>query len=668
MKRGGRRGWLRAALCCLGCGLCRTAAGAEGAPEAPQLAAVTVAPPPVIDGALDDPCWSIATHVEGFYFSQENRPETERTEAWICVDSGHVYAAFYCHDSNPETILAQQTQRGGMLDRDDYVSLHIDSTRRLVDHYSFRVSANGTQHDTIPDSGSGNIAWRGDWRGAARRVPDGYTVEMAIPYAILRYPRGQTAFGIAFGRNLEREEEGSIWPVMHDRFEERLMAVLAPLDLPPQVNRPTILPYAIFRADGDGATVQSGLDVKHTFANGTTALFTANPDFANVEDVVDTIAFSYTPRFLGETRPFFAEGSGLFPDSTALNTRRIPDVAAGLKTFARIRQHEYGAFAVLSDHSRIDGAFDYTFQAHRNFSVGTGMVYHDGDEQPTNLVSASHISSFHPMGGAGLRWGGAFHHSFTSGPGGEGNAWNASVSYSGNGRIGGNASYVFVDPTFIAVDGYVPEPDQRGWSVGISSSKRTQGSWIWNHSWYLDHSQRGKSTGALLQRSWSGGGNVRFANGTSFNTSASIGQRPPFHDWTVNGAFRWGLDTLHEEGGLSVTHGERGGGNYFFARLDQGWAPLRRVRLSLVSEYTQRLFHDPKRADESRTQNILTATGEIDAYSSVSLRFIERDGDLNLFLAYRHAPPNGRGIYLFFGDPNAGKTQTRFQVKLTWPF
>ncbi|NUQ00780.1 MAG: hypothetical protein HUU35_13095 [Armatimonadetes bacterium] len=640
--------------------------------EIPRLVPAVAARPPLIDGTLDDDCWLTANHIEGFWFAQENRPETERTEVWLCVDNDFIYAAFYAHDRQPETILAQQTQRGGTLDRDDYVAFHIDPSRRMVEHYSFRVSANGTQHDTIPNSGSGNIAWAGDWSAGARRVVDGYTVEIAVPLTTLRYPVGQREFGIGFGRNLEREEEGSIWPAMADRFEDEYMAVYGPLTLKPVRRRPLLLPYALFRIDDDGFGFQPGLDSRYLSANDLTTLVTVNPDFRNIEDVVETIAFSDTPRLLGETRPFFREGTRFYPGSTALNTREIPDVNTAWKSFGELGRHQFGTLAVLSDRHRVDTAFDYTYRFTPDIVLGSGLVYTDDggtitDSYPTNAVSSTHFDSYHAFGGRTLSYGGDFYHSLTNGPLGDGNAWNCSISTSGEGRLGASASYTFIDPTFHAQVGYVPEPDQRGWSLGLSGTKRSQDNFIQQHSWDVSHAQRGKSTGALLISSYGGGGTVRFYNGTSATARLYSAHRPPNRDQTVTGNYRWGLETLYEEGGVEAVYGQRGGAHYLFLHADQGWAPLPALRFNFVGEYTRRRWFDQSRGAENRTQAIVTATYELSPYSNVSLRFIEREGRLNLFLAYRNAPTSGRAWYLFFGDPNTERTELRLQAKFSWP-
>lgn len=635
-------------------------------PPPPQLKPAFLAHPPVINGRLGDACWAQATHVEGFYYSTQNRPEPERTEAWLGHDARYLYAAFYCHDSKPGTIRSEQTQRNGAVDRDDYMALHVDATRRQVEHYSFRVTANGCQNDTIPNSGSTNIAWAGDWLGAGRRVADGYTVEIAVPLAILTYPAGQNTLGIAFGRNLQREREADMWPLMHDRFENKKMAVYGPLVLPPPQNPPAIMPYGITRLDKRGVTFQSGLDLKYFSRVGATAMFCANPDFRNIEDVVDTIAYSDTPRLLGETRPFFNEGSRFFPVSTALNTRNIPGINTGAKSFGQIGPHEFGVFSTYGYRGRVDAAGGYNYKFTPDHSVGAGFVYTQGG-RPNNLVTQAQFSGFHPLGVASLSYSGEAHHSFTRGGGGEGNAFAVRASYSGEGVLGWNASYTFVDPTFKAALGYVPEPDSRGWSIGLSGGRTTMGQTVETHSWSLSHSQRGKSDGRLLHQGTSLNADVRWDNGTSTGLRLYAAHRPPNTDRTAGLLYRWGLKTLRQEGGLEAQYGRRGGAHYLYLKFDQGWQPMPSLRFSLISEYTRRAFFDVTKPRDAFTQNFLTAYYDFDAYTTASLRFIERRGKLNLFLAYRSQPKSGRAWSIFVGDPNAWRTQNIVQFKMTWP-
>lgn len=642
------------------------AAAEETGYPAASLPVIRVDVPPVLDGVLDDACWAVAPKVDAFVWPRENLPASQRTEAWMCVDDRFFHVAIYAHDSAPERIFAQQTQRGGGMRQDDTVSVTIDPDANQDDAYTFTVNPLGTQNDQIPQSGSGNIVWRGDWDAGAQRVADGFIVEMSIPFSIFVHQKTQTAVTVAFGRNIERFEESLVWPPMRDRFEGRFMARMEPLELPDVPNRPTILPYVIARAgEDDNATIQSGLDVKHVFSSGMTGLFTLNPDFRNIEDVVESIAFTDTERFLDETRPFFGEGNDFLPGS--LHTRRIPDVTAGLKTFGRIGDHSLGVLGVLSDEGRLDGAAQYRYHFNPYVGASVGVVHTDRDDAPTNSVTSLGVGGWHPMGKQSLWWGGGLNHSFTNGPGGEGNALSVNVGLGGEEGFEANVGYGLVTPEFTNLDGFVPENDSRGFNVGVGWNERTKTAFLERLELSVNHGQTERRDGSLLSMGYGTRGEIRFRNGTEFNLGWFSQNRPPNRDRTASAGFRWGLDSLHNGGGVSVSWGDRGGAEQLFVSFGQGWAPIPKLRFNWSFEYSQRVALRPGVPVGNRTQNVLTGTWEFSRFSSASLRMVERDGDVNLFVAYRLQPRNGRTVFFMFGDPNTAKTTAQFQAKLVWP-
>jgi hypothetical protein len=633
-----------------------------------SLPVVKVQQPPKLDGVLDDPCWKHAAHVSGFYYPTENRSETEPTESWVCVDADNLYAAIYAHDRHPDEIIALQTVRSGSLWRDDHVAVLVDCTGRGTEHYEFQVSPLGTQTDVVPNLGSENYAWRGTWRAATRRVADGYIVEIAIPFHDFRYSADQRIFGIGFARNLPRARARSFWPKMADRYIDRKLARLAPLSLKPQAQRPLILPYAIARVDNGGPTVQTGLDVKHLFPNGISAVGTLNPDFKNVAEAVDSIAFTYVPRMLSEMRPFLREGSGYFPEATAWYSLTVPSIIAGAKSFGREGNTEFGALSALSDHHQIDSVLNYRYRLTPDSYAGTGLVYHNDATDHVNVVSANRFRWFQELGTASFTSTANYYRSVSHLSGGNGDAWNVSTSYGGNGHIGGSAGYSLVDPTFLSVDGYVPDPDIRGWYAGLSGNLRTQRHWLQYHSWSFYRSEYHKQDGSMLAANWSGDFYGRFASGTSIYTRLAAGQRgTAYHDRTAQVKLGWGINSLADEGSLECTFGREGGGDYLHLQLVQGWQPIDPLRFNLSSEFTYQYYTGITSPTVRETQNIFTAVYQLTPWSTISSRFIEHAGAVNLFLAYRISRLDGRSLYVFFGDPNAARTVARVQVKVVWP-
>lgn len=638
----------------------------ETFPEPPMVEAVYVETPPVIDGQLDDPCWAQAFPAEAFYYVDRNRPATHETHAYLCVDRRRLYVAFRAVD-DPTHIAAYQTKRGGGMRTDDRVMVLLDPTCRQQETYRFSVNPLGTQAEELPSSGGSNVAWRGQWEAAARIGADGWVAELAIPFAILKYPRGQTVFGLALCRHSERDEENDYWPPMRDRFDPRQMARLTGLSLQTLERRPVLLPYLITQAEEEGLKLVAGLDAKHTFASGLTGALTLRPDFRNVEDVVETIAFSDVERYYDDPRPFFSEGANYFAPRRALHTRRIGEVDAGLKGFGEMKAHSVGVLGILSPDERRDVALNYGYSLD-SFSRAKAALVQRSEPERENTVWALTASHFRPVGPGSFSLEGQFYRSRTRGEEGNGTAYSLNLGRSGGlGKLSVNAEYDAVEPTFKALDGYVPENDQRGGGLRISQydqpeTGRVQ-SWWWNVAW--DDYQR--HDGSLLRRSLSASASWRLRDKTRYSLRWNRQHRPPNRDRTLSLTWNWNGQSLYESGGWDLTFGHRGGARYLFTSLTQGWELNGHAQVSLRWEYARQNFFD-EQPTHTRTQTVLTGNYDFSAERSLSARLIERNGQCNVFLAWRVVPLDGRGLYLFLGDPNATETQARLQAKVLWPF
>ena len=166
----------------------------------PVIRAVETLEPPKIDGDISDKCWRKATKIRDFYLLTDGSKPSERTEAWICYDKQNIYVAFYCHDSQPDAIVARQTKRDQNFGIDDRVELAIDCYNNGQQVIWAGLNPAGTQYERLQSGDVSKIEWRGDWRGAARRTKDGYTAEMALPFSVLHYDPKCKSLGVTFGR------------------------------------------------------------------------------------------------------------------------------------------------------------------------------------------------------------------------------------------------------------------------------------------------------------------------------------------------------------------------------------------------------------------------------------------------------------------------------------
>src|SRR5688572_23775201 len=215
----------------------------------PEIKAVLLEPPPQIDGALDDLAWQTAPEITGL--THERNPPAEETRVRVGHDTAHLYFAFRCLDREPGSIRALQTKRNGDMDSDDSVTVGLNPLANRRTMYWFTVNARGTQQEEIPGGAAAKIEWRGDWHGAAKVDKDGWTAEMAIPFEILRYPRGQKRFGLMLRRHLSRIDQGTDWPPGTNYHTRDNMAFLVELAAPHVRRRPLVMPYTLVGAGGN---------------------------------------------------------------------------------------------------------------------------------------------------------------------------------------------------------------------------------------------------------------------------------------------------------------------------------------------------------------------------------------------------------------------------------
>ncbi len=70
-----------------------------------SMEAVCTDTPPVIDGKLDDACWSQANVVTDFTDYRIEQPAKEQTLVRVLYDDENIYIAFECVEPDPNSIV-----------------------------------------------------------------------------------------------------------------------------------------------------------------------------------------------------------------------------------------------------------------------------------------------------------------------------------------------------------------------------------------------------------------------------------------------------------------------------------------------------------------------------------------------------------------------------------
>jgi hypothetical protein len=320
--------------------------------------------PPIIDGRLDDEAWKQAAVVKNFLQVQpgDNIAPSKPTEVYLAFDSKFLYIAFHVFD-DPGKVRATVAKRDAVFD-DDNVGIYLDTFNDKRRAYVLFFNPFGVQADAVLTEGVGedySVDIVMESKGSI--TPDGYVVEVAVPFKSLRYKAGKdNPWGVHFFRSIKRQnnELDSWMPLSRDRSgllnqegllsgfeglnEGRIFELIPSLTVSEAGRRTRAFPTALVNSTpglldpgrfvNDPIHLDPGLTAKLGLTSTVTLDLAINPDFAQVEaDQTVVTANQRFPIFFEEKRPFFLEGIEIFRTPlTVVHTRAIvdPDIAAKL--------------------------------------------------------------------------------------------------------------------------------------------------------------------------------------------------------------------------------------------------------------------------------------------------------------------------------------------------
>jgi hypothetical protein len=319
----------------------------------PELSVARAAGAIQIDGEIDDLGWHEASKATGFAEhnpGDQTQPDVD-TEVLITYDDSHLYLAWVCYD-DPGEVRASMCERDRIWS-DDYVILCLDTFCEASVAYEIASNPYGIPGDLLFSSGSGeDMTYDLGFETAGRITDFGWVVEMAIPFAGLRFPDcHEQEWRMDFWRNRPRGSRYQYSWAAYDRDENcwpcQWGTVRGICGVQPGAGLeilPTVVAHqagglndaAAFRNDKVEGDI--GIGVAYDVSSELTMEVTVNPDFSQVEsdeaqiDVNSTFALFYP-----EARPFFQEGSDLFKSHfEAVYTRSINDpLLAGKMTWRK---------------------------------------------------------------------------------------------------------------------------------------------------------------------------------------------------------------------------------------------------------------------------------------------------------------------------------------------
>ena len=168
-----------------------------------------------MDGRLDEEAWERAIPITDFTQKEpvEGGTPSERTEIRVVYDEDALYIGAMLYD-DPEGILAFQKRRDGFLSADDRFMWTLDTFHDLRTGYYFETTATGVMGDGLitggprgggggggggggfggggfggrgGGGGGGGRAWDGIWQIRTEILPDGWSIEIQIPFRTLNF-------------------------------------------------------------------------------------------------------------------------------------------------------------------------------------------------------------------------------------------------------------------------------------------------------------------------------------------------------------------------------------------------------------------------------------------------------------------------------------------------
>lgn len=398
----------------------------------PQSLSLTRASSPVrVDGNLDEQAWKDAGRLEILYewMPGENCPPPVKTECLVTFDDSRLYIAFRCFDPEPAKIRAHLMDRDAMdtFIQDDHISFQLDTFNDERRAFQFRVNPLGVQADAVFSEldGAEDFSWDAIWESAGAIADFGYTIEVAIPFNQLRFPKGggvQT-WGFEADRSYPRSVRHRISTHVRDRDRNCIICQFNKITgfegISPGLNMQFTPTLTVDRSDARSdfptgpmeagrADAEPGLTARWGLTPNLMLNAAANPDFSQVEaDVAQLDVNTRFALYYPEKRPFFLEGGDFFMTPIqAVFTRTVADPIWGAKVTGKIGRSAVGFFAAQDrinnllfpsnqgsgaaslDRDVTSGVFRYRYDLGRGSTLGalyTGRVGGDYRNQAGGL-------------------------------------------------------------------------------------------------------------------------------------------------------------------------------------------------------------------------------------------------------------------------------------------
>ena len=524
-----------------------------------RLGQIAVAPPRlggevVIDGALDEPQWKAAAVLTGFseLTPVDGVAAADSTEVLVWYSPTALYLGVRARDSSGAVHATLATRDA--IANDDNIQMYLSTFNDGRQALYFAVNPLGVQADGALNE-TGAVQCQGPfcatttrqqpdlspdfvWDSKGRLTPNGYDVEIRIPFRSIRFRSGRVqSWGINIVRVVQRSGQEQSWTRVRQGASS-FLAQSGRLDSLTGLEAGHVLdvvPTLTMSVDGappaPGAAFaytrgnpQVGADVRYGLTPNLTLHATAHPDFSQVES--DVTQFSFDPRqsvFYPEKRPFFLDGAEQFnAPENLVYTRRIVQPVFASKLTGKVGDNQVGVLAAADDRAASpygDNPFFAIARATHDLGPGSSVgalwtEQHDGDEtnrvlEADGRVVAGKIHSF--MFNGALATDDSASHRVTA------PLWG--VGYRRDGRqFKASYSLTGIAPDFVTRAGFITQPGVGNLVIDHNYT------WLWQRhaleAFTVDAAFKGDyhyddlvRAGPMLNKKWYFNLNARFKGG-----------------------------------------------------------------------------------------------------------------------------------------------------------
>ncbi len=294
-----------------------------------------------IDGKFNEDDWKSAPLATDFVMFQPDNgkqiSQDKKTEVKIIYDNEAIYVSAILYDNEPNKILKEITQRDN-IGTADLFGVFINGFNDGQQDFQFFVSASGVQMDRIatedgqvaPDNYSQDFSWDAIWDSEVILTDFGWTVEMKIPYAALRFSNAKKqTWGLNFFRGIRRDRQSYTWNPIDSKTEATRTqnGILEGIENIKTPTRLFFIPYSSYyyekNESGSENKFKAGVDIKYGINDSFTLDAILVPDFGQTK--FDNVILNLGPyeQQFNENRPFFTEGTDLFNKGNLFYSRRI---------------------------------------------------------------------------------------------------------------------------------------------------------------------------------------------------------------------------------------------------------------------------------------------------------------------------------------------------------